>query len=115
MDFRECPRCGCPYNRKGNRYCVDCHARLPWLFRRAYVPPAAAPVVPPAPPAQPALPPPDLRVPFGPRQGEPISPTGIGMRSQSWRTTVAEVGAVVVAVLAIAVAILVAVLQHQPR
>lgn len=68
MTFRTCRRCGCPYNRAGNLVCVECHGllalpRRPRPQRRTAPEPGAAP------------PPSTLRVPFGPRAGEPVSAT----------------------------------------
>lgn len=119
MKYRACPHCGCLYNRLGNVRCVECGRSLMWSWLRVYRPPsppaAGEPEAPPE--AEAALPPPSQPVPFGPRQGEPISPTGIrlGTRHWAWATHAGLVVAIALAAAAVTAALVLAVTGHGGR
>jgi hypothetical protein len=116
--YRACPHCGCLYNRRGNARCAECHRSLLLAWLRPYRAPQPAPP-PPAPEPRKrehvaSLPPPSQLMDFGPRQGEPISPTGIRLRlgRGEWLSHIAVVAAMVVAALALTAAVVMAVTGH---
>jgi hypothetical protein len=118
--FRACPHCGCLYNRRGNARCVECHRSLIWAWlRRPYRAPRPVPIATPEPERQPAvsMPPPSLRVPFGPRQGEPISPTGVrlGSHGWGWLSHASLIAAMVIAAVAVTAAVVMALTGHGGR
>jgi hypothetical protein len=97
------------YNRAGNAICVECgrHMWWGWMRPRNVLPvklkrrtrKSASTVA--------SLPPPDLPMSFGPRQGEPISVTGMELRASRFAraSNAILIGSMAVVLVAVSVAL----------